>query len=167
MLSDQLLQRLRSRVALLQHFSEDEVRDFLAHCEAQYWAASQRVIAEGEPGSSLYIVVAGQLAVLHATRQQPILLAELDAGDTFGELALLDGHERSAHVDTLTEVRLLQFDRAQLRHIPALQTKLYHNLAVMLAERLRETNALVSMLATGMPHTAHTGAARQIMQTGR
>ncbi|SMC28651.1 Cyclic nucleotide-binding domain-containing protein [Andreprevotia lacus DSM 23236] len=149
MLSDALLHRLRNGVALLHDFSDDDVREFVGHCSAQNRSAGERIIAEGEHGRAMYIVLAGTLRVLNTAVYPPVQLAELAAGDTFGELALLDFGARSACVDTLTEVRLLEFDRSQLVRIPLLQTKLYHNLALMLAERLRETNALVGMLAAG------------------
>jgi len=165
MLSEQLLQRLRTRVALLNDFSDDEVREFVSHCTARSVPSGQRIIAESEPGRSMFIILAGTLAVLNSRVTPELVLARLDAGDTFGELALLDFGERSASVDTLTDVRLLEFERGHLARIPTLQTKLYHNLAQMLAERLRDTNAMVGMLAADTPGKAQAVTLKRLMQS--
>ncbi|WP_051711118.1 cyclic nucleotide-binding domain-containing protein [Andreprevotia chitinilytica] len=154
MFSDDLLLRLRTRVALLRDFSIDEVGEFVGHCRPETQPAGHCVVREGEPGRSMYIVVAGTLSVQRLTGGQQVQLAVLEAGDTFGELALLDFGERSASVLALTEVRLLQFERGHMVGIPALQPKLYRNLALMLAERLRETNQLVGSLASNRSATA-------------
>lgn len=66
------------------------------------------VIREGDPGNSLCIIVAGTVEVRKGDR----VVAELTAGDFFGELSLIDGEPRSADVVALDDVSLLTLTAA-------------------------------------------------------
>ncbi len=57
------------------------------------------VISEGEPGRSMYIVHAGELAVSRLGKSgRAIRMAGLGPGDFFGEMTLLEMQNRSATV---------------------------------------------------------------------
>jgi CRP/FNR family transcriptional regulator, cyclic AMP receptor protein len=57
------------------------------------------VVAEGEPGRSMFIVHTGQLVVSKlADSGHTIRMADLDAGDFFGEMTLIEMQNRSATV---------------------------------------------------------------------
>ena len=72
-------------------------------------ALGQVVIAEGDAGASLYVVVSGELSV-HRNGNE---IARLGAGSPFGERALLNKRRRSATVVAQTEVRLLVQERQE------------------------------------------------------
>lgn len=77
------------------------------HCQSRYYAPGQFIASSGERRSEVYFIVAGkvQVAVFSESGQQ-ITLQELAAGEMFGEVAAIDGAERSADVIALTEVLL-------------------------------------------------------------
>src|SRR5262249_32931417 len=57
------------------------------------------VVAEGEPGRSMYIVYSGSLAVSKLVDSQRIIcLRRLGPGDFFGEMTLIEMQNRSATV---------------------------------------------------------------------
>jgi CRP/FNR family transcriptional regulator, cyclic AMP receptor protein len=57
------------------------------------------VVAEGEPGRSMYIVNSGELVVSkRAASRQAIAISSLQRGDFFGEMTLIEMHNRSATV---------------------------------------------------------------------
>ncbi len=59
----------------------------------------EAVILEGEPGRSMYIVHAGELAVSRLGKSgRAIRMAGLGPGDFFGEMTLLEMQNRSATV---------------------------------------------------------------------
>jgi serine/threonine protein kinase len=75
--------------------------------------AGQRVIRQGDEGDTLYMVQEGS-CVAHMEkdgREHPV--ARLRAGDIIGEIALLTGEPRTAHVDAETDVKLWTMSRAQ------------------------------------------------------
>ena len=61
--------------------------------------AGATVVAEGEPGSSMFIVHSGELVVSKIARSAHIMrLADLEPGDFFGEMTLIEMQNRSATV---------------------------------------------------------------------
>lgn len=61
--------------------------------------AGATVVAEGEPGRSLFIVRSGRLAVSkRATTGSAIPISVLEPGDFFGEMTLIEMQSRSATV---------------------------------------------------------------------
>ncbi len=61
--------------------------------------AGATIVAEGEPGRSMYVVRSGELSVTRrGTSGQPVRVAGLGPGDFFGEMTLLEMQSRSATV---------------------------------------------------------------------
>ena len=77
-------------------------------CRLETYAPDSVVIAEGTPRDNFYIIKNGSVSI-YKRFQQPdrSLLAQLGAGDLFGELSFIDDHPRSATVVTNRAVRLL------------------------------------------------------------
>jgi CRP/FNR family cyclic AMP-dependent transcriptional regulator len=69
----------------------------------------------GDPGDSLFIVRVGQIELfIKDTAGQKIVLHTAEAGDMFGELAMLDSGARTATALALTESEVLVLDRDDL-----------------------------------------------------
>jgi MFS family permease len=64
------------------------------------------VVVEGAPAHAFYAIIDGQVVVHHDDRT----IAELGAGDHFGERGLLDEAPRNANVTTQEESRLLRIE---------------------------------------------------------
>ncbi|MBR0723927.1 Crp/Fnr family transcriptional regulator [Bradyrhizobium manausense] len=73
------------------------------------------IVAEGEPGRSMFIVKSGRLAVskrAHAGTLVPISV--LEAGDFFGEMTLIEMQNRSATVVAESETVLYELTAQKL-----------------------------------------------------
>jgi CRP/FNR family cyclic AMP-dependent transcriptional regulator len=69
----------------------------------------------GDPGDSLFIVRSGEIELfIKDTAGQRIVLTTAQAGDMFGELAMLDSGSRTATAFALTESEVLVLDRDDL-----------------------------------------------------
>src|SRR5258708_11560087 len=67
-------------------------------------AAKEWVIDYQDDGIDVFFVVAGSVRVLiYAKSGREVILADLDAGGFFGEMAPIDGHPRSASVLAVTD----------------------------------------------------------------
>jgi CRP/FNR family transcriptional regulator len=138
-------QELLARVPLFSELSESELERISQVAVPRSFPAGSRVFHEGDPGDSCYIVKAG---VLRVTREhsdgRAITLANLESGDIFGELAMLDGSTRSASVEALEDAELLALPatdvKALLRDHPELAVKLVE----ALTRRLRLANERIS-----------------------
>ena len=106
------------------------------------------VFREGDLGTEMYIIHEGQVEIIKhdpATSEQ--LLAVLEKGDFFGEMALLEELPRTASARALTDVKLLQingstFDQ-MLRDNPEIAVRMMRKLS----RRLRETDDLLKAAA--------------------
>lgn len=73
------------------------------------------VITEGEQGSSLYVVVSGEVKVYtRGPRGESVHLAKLGEGDFFGEVSVLTGKPRTATITASTRSELLRLDKEKL-----------------------------------------------------
>lgn len=148
--NDILIQRLLCEVKAFSGFTPQDARNVLAHASRVDVAAGQAVLSEQDGGREFYIVIGGIFAVakMLATGRSRII-ARLQPGDTFGEISFLDGRPRTATVTAERPGLLLRIDRKSLLLIPDTAAKIYFNLAGLMAGRIRNTNALVSLALEG------------------
>lgn len=74
------------------------------------------LVRQGDPGDALCIIAEGTVEVLRDDR----VVAQLTAGDYFGEISLIDGEPRSATVVALDQVVLLELSSANFESLLAL-----------------------------------------------
>ncbi|HVR42750.1 MAG TPA: cyclic nucleotide-binding domain-containing protein [Thermoanaerobaculia bacterium] len=78
------------------------------------------VITEGEEGSSLYVVVSGEVKVYtRGPKGESVLLATLGEGEFFGEVSVLTGKPRTATITAASRTELLRLDKSGLDDIVA------------------------------------------------
>lgn len=80
-------------------------RDLAARGTPQHFAMGETIFAEGEPGSSLFMINTGQVEISKMTYSgRKLVLAYLGAGDLLGEVAVLDESPRSATASAASDV---------------------------------------------------------------
>ena len=97
-----------SRCDLLRHLPSEHMEPLLEHVRERSVAAGETVFRHGDPGDALYIVATGAVEVLDGDDR---VLATLDAGQAFGEMALLSGGTRTATVRARTDAQLLSIGK--------------------------------------------------------
>jgi CRP-like cAMP-binding protein len=136
------------RVDLLASLNSAELRTLAAASTERSCAAGEEVIRQGDPGTSMYVIEAGRVAVTATLGfGPPTTLAELGPGDFFGEMSLLTGAARSATVMTIDETRLIVIDKEGLRPLVEARPELAERLSTALADR--EAGRLEAMLQGG------------------
>jgi putative ABC transport system ATP-binding protein len=86
----------------------DMLAEFAGRLTREAVPPGRVVVREGDPGDKFYIVAAGRLAVSGTALPVPVTL---QAGDFFGEQALLTGNPRNATVQALEETELLSLGK--------------------------------------------------------
>jgi len=100
----------------------------------------QILFREDEIADSLYVVISGCLGVVvRDSAGRDVLVARIAAGETVGEMGLLDGGVRSATVEALRDTELLKFDKASYQDLLRRDPKSIHALVSLLVRRLRMT----------------------------
>jgi hypothetical protein len=73
------------------------------------------IITEGDRGSSLYVIVTGEVKVFGKNpKGEPVYLAHLTEGDFFGEVSVLTGRPRTATISAAARSELLRLDKEKL-----------------------------------------------------
>jgi CRP-like cAMP-binding protein len=106
----------------------------------EVYGDGERIFDEGEVGDSLFVVVRGTVAIVHEGET----VAALDAGEAFGEMAVLDSAPRSATALARGEVELLRIGSEEFYEILHEQVEIAEGVIRMLTQRLRESTAQLS-----------------------
>jgi rhodanese-related sulfurtransferase len=75
------------------------------------------VIREGDEGDYYYVIESGRFQVARLVGGADVVLAELKAGEAFGEEALVSEAKRNATVTALTDGQLLRLNRAHFNEL--------------------------------------------------
>lgn len=151
MLNSELL----SQIPLFDTMSHEDTVALAQRLTPKTYAAGTVVFNMGDKGSSMYIVSSGSVQIfLPSTAttgadapDEPVVLKDVRTGEYFGELSLFDDKPRSASVSATTDTVLLELTREDFGdHLASSKTATMAILAEM-AERLRETNVLLSQRA--------------------
>lgn len=101
------------------------------------------IFHEGEPGEAMYVILAGQVAVIKGSFETPTLLGYRGPGEIIGEMALLEHAPRSASVVALEPLRMLRIHHQDFQGLIQDHPAIGQNIMAMLSTRLRTTdNAL-------------------------
>ncbi len=95
--------------------------------------ARQVIITEGELGREMYIIETGKVEIFRGSGEQERRLGLLEAGDFFGEMAILDDIPRGASARAVTDCKLLSIDHStfdqMLREYPEVAVRMLRKLA--------------------------------------
>jgi CRP/FNR family transcriptional regulator, cyclic AMP receptor protein len=140
--------KLLEKCALFSALHEQGRRELVSHARPRSFTAGEPICHIGEPGQSMMAVVVGTVRIsLPTIKGRVIILADLPAGELFGEIAMLDGKPRSANATALTRCELLVLERRDvlpfLERNPAACLKLME----MLCARIRRSDERMSDIA--------------------
>ncbi len=122
----------------------DELTDLLGLSSDNKMKKGQTLLLQGDPGDSLIILLNGNARVtMVAQNGREITLDYADPGTVLGEIAVLDGGERTASVIALSEGRYLRLTRAAFEAFVERQPGMAWRLMRELARRLRQTNSTI------------------------
>ncbi len=132
---------------LLAGLSDEELVEFCALGTPRSYQTGERIVAAGDPASSLFFLQSGMVSV---KLPSGVRLASLGQGMEFGEMSLL-GEQRTADVwaDTnvvCLEVPISEYDRFRREH-PHIGERIARNLAAILAKRLILANTKIDLLS--------------------
>jgi len=129
-----------ARIPMFAYCTERELLAIAGVTRPVRFRSDSWVFRQGDPGSGLYLVVQGQVAIEIDGND----IATLGPGANFGEMSMLDQPERSAGARTLEDTELLLITReaffAMLKRDPTLAVKVLWNMLLRLSASLRATS---------------------------
>jgi small-conductance mechanosensitive channel/CRP-like cAMP-binding protein len=141
------LQRALREIDLFRPLSDDELRLAASHFRQLHYAAGEKLIEEGQPGESFFVVDRGEVEVRKRIGGGERALAQLMEGQFFGEMALLTGEPRSASVVALTDVDVYTIGKAGFHEVLVGNPAIAVDISALLSER-REALSQASLDVT-------------------
>ena len=127
---------------------DSEADAILAQATVARYAEGALIFAKGDPGNSMMAVLRGRVLISSPSVDgRQVVLTTFREGDVFGEIALLDGKERTADATAAADCELLVVPRRSLLGLLERQPELAHQLLIVLCERIRRTNEQVEDFA--------------------
>jgi CRP/FNR family cyclic AMP-dependent transcriptional regulator len=142
---------LLTQIPVFQGLADEDCEALAQRLTEKSVKAGDIVFAQGDSGSSMYIVRSGAVQIyLPSTDRDapPVVLKDLRTGEYFGELSLFDDKPRSASVRAVVDAVLLELTREELAEHLGRSKRAAMAILSEMSERLRETNAMLSQRAT-------------------
>jgi CRP/FNR family transcriptional regulator, cyclic AMP receptor protein len=140
--------RLLANCMLFHGLVEDERDALVARARIRHFAAGETIFLMGSAGDSLMAVLGGQVRIsVPSSDGREIVLAIFQPGEVFGEIALLDGKERTADARALTGCDLAILERRDVFAFLERQPNAWPRLVEVLCDRLRSTDQHIAEVA--------------------
>lgn len=138
------LKELLPQHSIFASCSEDELAAIILHGTLQNYAKGKEIMRQGDEGSSLVILLTGAARIsMVSSNGREIILDYAEPGSVIGEIALLDGGERTASVTALEPVSGLRLSRDNFEAIVSQHKGMALRLLRELARRLRQANSTI------------------------
>jgi len=101
------------------------------------------VFSQADPGDALYGVITGKIRISASSPDgREMFLNIMEPGDTFGEIALLDGRHRTATASATAPSELIIITRDHFLDLLEREPKLISHVIQLLCQRIRWTSGL-------------------------
>ena len=133
---------------LFQAMRPEELAEIVRFSSERRVGKGATIFQKGDDGSSLMAVLAGRVRISCISAEgREITLNVIDAGEVFGEIALLDAKPRSADACALDDTLLMVVERRHFLPFLRRNEDLYLRLLSVLCERLRQTSLALEEMA--------------------
>ncbi len=138
-----------SRVSLFKRLEPDELEKLAAEVDQVHYKGGETIFNESDKGDALYVVESGQVRIWVLDEDvKPVTLAELNPGDFFGELAVLDRGPRSTNATAIDDVELHRLSSDDFQNFLLAHPDASIDVICEIGARMRQTNMLVSKRVT-------------------
>lgn len=129
---------------LFRDLPEDSIAQIAAIAKRRKFAKGEIVFSQGDKGDALYGVVAGKVRITASDENgHEVFLNIMEPGESFGEIALIDGRPRTASATLMEDSVLWVIQRADFLRLMHADPRLPIHLLQLFCERIRWTSELI------------------------
>ncbi len=110
------------------------------------FAAGAVLFREGELGHEMFVIQAGRVRISRMMNGREATLAELPAGEFFGEMSIINSRPRSATATVIEDAKLLVIDAKTFEAMIRGSVEIAVRMMKKMADRLDQANAQIEML---------------------
>jgi CRP-like cAMP-binding protein len=126
---------------LFERFDREAVARIERHVRVQRCKTNEVVFRKGDAGLGMMAVLRGRIKIrVSSASDREMVLNIIDEGQVFGEIALLDGMERTADAVAMMPSELLVLDRRDFLPVLERHPEACMRLIRVLCQRLRQTS---------------------------
>jgi CRP-like cAMP-binding protein len=139
---------LLGKSALFGSLSEQDRATIVGRMRRVQFEADQMIFSRGDPGREIYLVLEGRirLSILSSDGRE-LSFAHAGPGSIFGEIATLDGGERTAGATAITRVTAMALPQRAMLDLMENNAKVAMAAVRFLCTRLRETDQRLEAIA--------------------
>lgn len=133
-----------AKLRVLEGVDLGHIAGLLERCPVATLAPGEVLLTMGQPNAVMYMILAGRMSVHLEGGPSSDPVAFIEAGQTVGELSVLDASPASAHVIAADTTRVLVVDHGLFWNLVDASHDFAINLLMLLAQRLRANNTTVA-----------------------
>jgi CRP-like cAMP-binding protein/cytochrome P450 len=150
LVSDQIADLARRRLMstrlaeALPHLTPEQLASFLPNFKLSRFRPGEEIVRQGDPADMFYVMVSGRVEVVnHRPGGEDLIVGELEAGEWFGEMALLLDRTRTATVQAtgVNDVEVMALDRESFQRLMAESDATKVDVARVMFQRLESSQA--------------------------
>ena len=119
------------RIPLFSDVPDEALQKIAPFATSEEWPEGKEIVKEGGFSNHFYAIEEGTAKVERGGEH----LADLKAGDIFGEQGLLEHSERSATVTSTSDIRLIKIEHWELSRMKKAMPEAYDDLVKKVEER--------------------------------
>jgi small-conductance mechanosensitive channel len=123
--------------------NDTQLENVLQNAQIHHYGRGERLIQEGEPGDSMFVMLRGTAAVSVARNGTTVRVGAMRQGDCFGEFALLTGEPRSATIRAENDCEVLEIGKPIMAEVLRESPECLSALSELLAKRKLEGEGIV------------------------
>ncbi len=131
---------------------------------ARHAPAGTVLFREGDPGREMFVLQTGRVRLTRVRRGVEKLVAELPAGEFFGEMSIINDKARTATAVVVEDAQLLVLDPRTFEAMIKANTEIAVRMVKKLAARLDAANAQIENLLLGDANSRVVHALLQLSQ---
>lgn len=141
---------LLKRHFLLGMLDDSDISALLVHSHIEHYRTGDPIFTKGSPGQSMMAVLRGSVKISSLSLDgKELVLNTIREGELFGEIALLDGRDRTADATAAGDCELLVVYRRDFLPFLKRQPDVCIYLLETLCQRLRQTSEQVEDIVFG------------------
>jgi CRP/FNR family transcriptional regulator len=139
--------KLLRRIPFLNALPPAKLRRIARIATEQDLRAGETIFSKADSGGRMFVVISGRVRIFTSSNaKKRKTFAYLAPGDLFGEMALVDGHTRSASAQAVEDSRLVVIRKSDFKGLLFSEPKLCFFLLRTVSERLRQANEEIENL---------------------
>jgi CRP/FNR family transcriptional regulator, cyclic AMP receptor protein len=140
--------RLLGESGLFRGLGPDGRAALFARVRIRNFTAGEVIFVKGAPGDNMIALLSGNVRIsVDSADGRALVLAILLPGEVFGEIALLDGKERTADATAMSACSLAILDRREVLSFLERYPSAWSYIVAVLCDRLRKTDEQLADVA--------------------